>query len=102
VDAQREQRIALLGGSPVQLGGRGADGLLLRLDLGPRGLFGVSRLLQLRLPEGDLLLQLPVAPGVLEQRALCGQCERGGVERVVALSGPVGTRQDQGRDRGQQ
>src|SRR3712207_8498311 len=41
VDAQREQRVALLGGGAVQGGGGGADGLLLSPHLCQRCLLGV-------------------------------------------------------------
>jgi hypothetical protein len=102
VHGQRQQRVALCGGGPVQLGGSDADRLLLRLDLREGGLLGVAGLLQLGLPLGDLVLQLPVAAGVLEQRTLRGEGERGGVERTAARAVSVGTRQHQGRHRGKQ
>ena len=85
----------------VEVGGRDPDDLLLGVHLGARGLFGVARLLQLGLPLGDLLLQLPVAAGLLEQPGLRGQGEgRRRRARRRRSRRPVGTGQREDRHDG--
>ena len=101
MDAEAEHREAFGGAGPVQVGGGRADDVLLGVDQRTGGLLGVPGLLELGLTLGDLLLELPVATGLLQQRALRGQGQRGDVERTVA-GAVVGAGQHQDGDRGEQ
>ena len=84
VHGDPEQGIARVGGRPVHARGGLPDDLLIGGDLGERGLLGLLGLLQFGGPRSRLLLEAAVLAGGLEQRALRGQGEGGGIERAAA------------------
>ena len=100
VDAQPEQRVALRGDRTVEVGGGGAEDLLLRGDLGLDGRDDVARLGQVGPALGDLLLERAVAVGLREQGGLRGQRHLGDVDRAAGAIGVVGAGEGQdGRGR---